>query len=144
MHAKDFFHKISYLQYPFMLVALIFVFIPYYDIFILKDKSRIFENFNIALIFMGIAVSFTSLQDTTKTQNKFSKKIWESRKKGKYFLIYIASFITTLLIIGLYGYFTNSEKSPLKELSLGVVIFAIGLIGSLKSAIEMAEYHRKD
>ena len=87
------------------------------------------------------AISY--LQDTSKTQNKLSKKVWESPKKGKLVLIIMASMAAIFLIIGVIGYIYINENT-LKEISFGLIVLAIGLIGVLKSAIEMFENHRKD
>ena len=140
---KKLFHFISYLQYPLLLISLFYAVKPYYDIFITNNKETIFINLNTALIFMGIAISFSTLQDTTKTQNNFSKRVWENRKKGSTFL-FIMLFLTLLIFsVGFIGYFTTKIKT-LEELSIGLIVLGIGFVGLLKTAIEMYENHRKD
>jgi hypothetical protein len=42
----------------------------------------------------------------------------------------------------MYGLFV-SKNPNIQELSFGTIIFGIGLIGLLKSAVEMAENHQK-
>lgn len=145
MNFKDIFHYASYLQYPIMLVAMFFALSPYFEGIenFQKNPDRIIQNINSLLIFMGLAISFSSLQDTTKTQNKFSRKIWQSPKKGKIFLAFISIIILLLLIIGLIGYFA-SEVNFLKEISIGIIVFGLGMFGLLKSAIEMFDNHRID
>ena len=83
MNFKTFFHYISYIQYPLMLIATYFVLSPYINEIeqLKKNPDLLFKNLNLTLIFMGLGISFSSLQDTSKTQNKFSKKIWENPKK---------------------------------------------------------------
>jgi hypothetical protein len=44
-------------------------------------------------------------------------------------------------LFGLYGIFVADNKN-VQELSLGVIALGIGLIGVLKSAIEMSEFHK--
>ncbi|WP_222931449.1 hypothetical protein [Xanthovirga aplysinae] len=98
---------------------------------------------NNVMIIMGVGISFSTLQDTTKTQNKMSRKIWESPKKGK-IVIFILAFMVLLFIgIGLIGYF-SANNNRFKDLSIGITILGVGIIGFLKSAIEMFENHRKD
>ena len=74
MNFRLIFQYLSYLQYPLMIIGLYFFIVPYlYGIDALKENpSLIFSNFNFGFIFMGLGLSFSSLQDTTKTQNKFS------------------------------------------------------------------------
>jgi hypothetical protein len=137
-NAKKTFHKISYVQYPLMLMALVYSFIPYiqgFDVF--------WQSINQALIFAGLGISFSSLQDTTKTQNEFSRKIWQSPTKGRRALMLI--FITAMFFIalGLYGYFA-AKTGIIKEVAFGALMLGIGYIGLLKSAIEMFEHHRVD
>lgn len=55
----------------------------------------------------------------------------------------IASIILLSLIFGLIGYFIT-EKGILKDLSIGIIIFSLGMFGFLKAAIEIFENHRKD
>jgi len=76
MTVKSIFHAISYLQYPLVAIAMYFAFRPYFGgLNQLGEKSDlIFEGINNALIFFGLALSFSTLQDTSKTQNNFSNK----------------------------------------------------------------------
>ena len=145
MNFKEIFQYISYLQYPLMLIALYFAFSPY--LFGMEqfreNPDLIFQSLNNLLIFMGLEVSFSSLQDTTKTQNKFSRKIWESPKKGKIIIITMCSSILLILFLGLIGYL-NAVNGILKDLSVGLIVLSLGMFGFLKAAIEMFENHRKD
>lgn len=145
MNFKLVFQYISYLQYPLMLIALYFAFSPYLSGLekLRENPSLLFDNLNSALIFMGLGISFSSLQDTTKTQNKFSLTVWESPKKGKIAIILMCMMILLFLLFGLIGYF-SSEKGVLKDMSVGIIVLGLGMFGFLKSAIEMFENHRKD
>lgn len=145
MNFKTTFHYISYLQYPLMLIGLYFAFSPYLlEMEKIKENPvLIFQNFNNVLIFMGLGVSFSSLQDTTKTQNKLSRKIYENPKKGKAFILSICLMIILILTFGLIGYL-NSVESLLKDLSVGLIVLSLGMFGFLKAIIEMFENHRKD
>lgn len=137
-NVKNLFHKISYLQYPLMLIALFYTFVPYisgFDVF--------WQSINQALIFAGLGISFSTLQDTTKTQNNFSKKIWEDPKKGQRALMFIFISALAMLAFGLYGFFV-AKNGIVKEVAFGTLMLGIGYIGLLKSAIEMFENHRKD
>jgi uncharacterized membrane protein len=145
MNFKTIFHYISYLQYPLMLIALYLMLSPYLSGIekLIDNPDLIFKNLNSVLIFMGLGTSFSSLQDTTKTQNEFSKKIWENPKKGRIIIIIMCLTILFLLILGLTGYF-NTNDGILKDLSVGIIVFSLGMFGFLKAAIEMFENHRKD
>lgn len=145
MTFKLFFHYLSYLQYPLMLTGLFFAFKPYlYGLESLKNNPQfLIECINTTLIFMGLGISFSSLQDTTKTQNNFSKKIWENPRKGKIMIVVICVQILIMLTLGLIGYF-SSKYTVIKDLSIGLMIFSLGMFGFLKAAIEVFENHRKD
>ena len=145
MNFKTFFHYISYIQYPLMLIATYFVLSPYINEIeqLKKNPDLLFKNLNLTLIFMGLGISFSSLQDTSKTQNKFSKKIWENPKKGKIMIAFMSFMILCSLIFGLIGYF-STEIGILKELSIGIIVLGLGMFGLLKASIEMFENHRKD
>lgn len=101
------------------------------------------STLNQVLIFAGIAISIATLQDTTKTQNKFSKRIWENPVKGKFTLIVMSLTVLFLLIVGLAGMF-SAQDSIHEEISFGLIVFAIGFMGLLKSGVEMFENHRLD
>lgn len=145
MTFTKFFHYISYLQYPLMLVSLFYAFKPYlYGIEALKENpSLLVESANLTLVFIGLGISFSSLQDTTKTQNKFSKNIWESPKKGKVFIGIFCVMILFTLTYGLFGYLIAPE-GVLKELSIGFIVLGLGMFGMLKAMVEMFENHRLD
>ena len=142
---KKFFQALSYLQYPLMLLAVFFSIKPYFNGFdyIIKNISVLLENYNYTLIFLGLGISFSTLQDTSKMQNKLSKKVWENPKMGKRFIILTCCLIGLFLSYGIFGYFIT-ENAQLKEVSFGAIVFAIGLIGLLKTMLEVFENHRKD
>ena len=77
-----FFQKISYLQYPMMLFAMYFAIKPYTYIFQvgINNQDKMFADLNSLFIFIVLGISFSTLQDTSKTQNKFSLKIWQNLK----------------------------------------------------------------
>ena len=144
MKVNQFFHYISYLQYPFMLVALFYAFKPILGFdFASLELSDLLGGVNNMLVFMGLSVSFSSLQDTTKTQNEVSRKVWEDPKKGKIFIAMITTVTFICITVGLLGYFVLHDTG-LRELSFGLTTFGVGLIGLLKAAIEMFENHRLD
>jgi hypothetical protein len=132
------FHIISYIQYPMMLVGMYFALTPYFNGF-----QDIFGSINSLMLFMGLGISFSTLQDTHKTQNDFSKRIWENPTKGKAFLSLMGLFTLLFLVGGVVGYFL-SDSSVLNELSLGLIVLGIGFLGLLKAAAEMFENHRLD
>jgi hypothetical protein len=128
-----------------MLIALYFAFSPYLQGMekLKENPDLLFHSLNSVLIFMGLGVSFSSLQDTTKTQNKFSKDIWENPKKGKITIAIISLLIFLVLVMGLIGYL-SAGNGILKDLSIGFIVFGLGMFGFLKAAVEMFENHRKD
>ena len=137
---RTIFHLISYLQYPLMLAAVAF-YVPF--ILSLKSGALDWTYLNYALIIFGIALSFSTLQDTTKTQNKLSRKIWESPTKGKITIVVMALFAFSMIIGGLSMLYF-SQTGITESVAVGLIVLGIGLIGLLKSAIEMFENHRKD
>ena len=136
--AKQLFHYISYLQYPLILVAVYHSIKPYFTGF-----ENVWADLNGFLIFAGLSISFSTLQDTQKTQNKVSRKVWENPTAGKTFLVVLSLMTLLTLIFGVFGFFT-SENEIITEPSVGVIVLGIGLVGLLKAAIEMFENHRKD
>jgi hypothetical protein len=134
---KKQFHIISYAQYPLMLIATFHTFKPYFSGF-----NVFWPSINQALIFAGLAISFSTLQDTTKTQNEFSKKIWENPKKGKLALAVILASTLAFLFVGFFGLYA-AKDGIIKEVAFGTLMLGISYISLLKSAIEMFENHRK-
>lgn len=141
--SNQIFQIISYLQYVFLLLAFIEIGKMYYEIFHLKIDENIIQFINKALVYLGLGIGFSSLQDTTKTQNKFSLKIWQNRKKGRITLILMTLFTFTLIVFGLIGMYSD-ENHKLYEVYNGFLMLGIGMIGFLKAAIEMRENHRLD
>jgi hypothetical protein len=136
-NVKKQFHIIGYVQYPLMLIAVAYTLVPYFYGF-----NVFWPSINQALIFAGLGISFSTLQDTTKTQNDFSKRIWENPKKGTFALAVIFFTALAFLGVGLYGFYA-AKDGIIKEVAFGTLMLGIGYIGLLKSAIEMFENHRK-
>jgi hypothetical protein len=124
-----------------MLIALFFGFYPYFiGSEAIHDRHIIFENINLMLIFVGLAISFASLQDPAKVQNRLESYIYHHPKRGKAAIIIIILAIFYFLGLGLYGYFLK-EASLVKELSVGLIILSLGMFGFLKIRIEIFENH---
>lgn len=142
---KQIFHIVSYLQYPVLLFAIYYSVKPYsYGFEHLRNNINIlFENYSYFLALLGIAFSFSTLQDTTKVSLNVEKKIWGNPKKAKRFLITIAVFTISLLIFGVFGYFVSRNEN-INQLSLGVIILGIGLISLLKTGLEIFENHQNN
>ena len=81
------------------------------------------------------------MQDTKKTQNKLSKKIWQDPKRSKRVLIIM--FVLVLFLIGFGVYFLLVETDvPIKDLAVGLIVLGIGYLNMTKSAMEMAANHQ--
>jgi hypothetical protein len=121
-----------------MIIGLYFAIRPYTNGF-----ESIWPDLKNLLIFMGLGISFSTMQDTTKTQNKISKKIWQDPRKGKLMIWVMAGQTFFFIAIGLFGFYL-SQSEVLQELSIGLIILGIGLMSMLKAGIEMFENHRLD
>ena len=132
------FHAASYLQYPFMLLALSYAAKPYFNGF-----SSIFADLNLGLLHAGVAIGFSSLQDPTTTQNGISRRVWEDPRKGSRMIALIAAAVVLALGGGLAALYLAGD-SRLSQLGMGLVGLGLGMFGLLKTAIEMFENHRLD
>lgn len=92
---------------------------------------------------MGLGVSMSTLQDTTTTQNKVSKRVWEDPKKGKVALL-IMSLTALMFIASAFMAMFLFKGSVLEQLSFGLLALGIAYVGLLRAAIEMFENHRRD
>jgi len=135
------FQIISYLQYPFLLIALFYSFKPIYDRIAFGNMDTYLSCMNNALMFIGIGVSFSALQDSTKTQNNFSKRIWQDKKKGVIALYIITLMAVLSFIGGGVGYYF-AVSSVLEEIAVGLLVLGIGLLGLLSVAINMYKYQQ--
>ncbi len=118
-----------------MVLALFYGYKPLFN-----GLENILADFNHAMIWMGLGISFSTLQDTTKIQNKRSLKVWQNPKYAKVFIYTFALFTLFLLVFGILGIFLSISE-VLKEIAFGLMVLAIGMLGMLKAAKEMAEHH---
>lgn len=142
---KKIFQVLSYLQYPLLLVAFYYMLIPFVkglDSFD-GDINLLFGSLGNVLVFLGLAISFSTLQDTSKSQHKFARKIWQDPKKGRIFLGIMFLNVVVYLSFGVSTYLFL-ENPVLKELGFGAIILGISLIGMLKMGMEMLEKQRAD
>ncbi|GAB3514896.1 hypothetical protein [Pseudoxanthomonas daejeonensis] len=135
---RKLFHAASYLQYPFMALAVFYVARPYFNGF-----DSIFADFNLALLHAGVGIGFSSLQDPTTTQNEISRKVWEDARKGSWAIGLIAATVVLALGGGLAALYMAGD-SAWSQLAMGMVGLGLGMFGLLKTAIEMFENHRLD
>jgi hypothetical protein len=121
-----------------MLAATYFIIAP-----LIYGFDSIWISYNTALTLAGIGIGFSTLQDTTKTQNEISRKVWEDPRKGKQFIAVTSVATLLFMTTGLAGLFVL-DQSFIQELSYGLIIFALGMLGLLKAMLEMFENHRLD
>lgn len=135
---RQVFQWLSYLQYPALLVALFHAFQP-----LLHNMQGMAEAYNASLLYAGVGIGMSSLQDPSRTQNTMSRKVWEDPRKG-YWMVWLLTVQTlSSITLGLLGTLL-AESTMLAQLSLGLVAFGLGMIGLLKTAMEMREHHRLD
>lgn len=130
----------SYLQYPMLLVAVFYAFKPYFHQF---ETKVVLESVNNLMIFMGLGISFSTLQDTRKTSIKFEKRIWENPKRATRLILGIGIMTFAMLLFGGFGYFVT-DNNAIQEVSFGAIVLGIGFLGFLKAALEVFENHQKD
>jgi magnesium-transporting ATPase (P-type) len=128
-----FFHRISYAQYPFMLLGVFFCYRPLF-----ANLDALWVDMNLGLVFMGIGVSFATLQDTTKTQNNLSKRIFMNPRYTRWFMITAIGLVIFFLGFGLLGLLALAD-GPLHDLGYGLVSLGVGFVGLIKGAAEIAE-----
>ena len=144
-NARDVFQWLSYLQYPALLVALGYATKAGWSLSMAGADSgaTIFDDFNYVLLYAGIGIGLSSLQDPTKTQNEVSRRVWQDPRKGRWLLLLISFYTLGAMVAGLVGAYL-ADTTVVNQLSLGLVAFGLGMVGLLKTAIEMREYHRLD
>jgi len=118
-----------------MAFALFFIYRP-----IINKSYNLLNDFNLGLVLMGLAITFSTLQDTKKTQNKLSQKIWSNKKYASRVIVYFLILIFTLFALAMFWQWKGD--AALQGLSWGVLSIAMGLIGVVKSGLEMAEYQQ--
>lgn len=132
------FQMLSYLQYPAILAAAVYAAKPLFT-----GAAGVFDDWNYALLYAGVGVGMSSLQDPTRVQNTLSRKVWQDPRKGRMALGVLTAEALVPIVAGLVGA-SLATSTALNQLSLGLVAFGLGMIGLLKTAIEMFEHHRLD
>ena len=147
MTPKKIFNYLSYLQYPLLPAAFYFIYEPYSLLLQGQlEKENIeffFQSLNNTLVVLGLAVSFSSLQDANKPQHKLAKWVFGNPKRSRVFIIFMITTALALLSMGSFGFFIINE-GPIHQLSLGLIVLSIGYLGLIKAATEMAEKQNKN
>ncbi|QLQ26932.1 MAG: hypothetical protein HZT39_00270 [Pseudoxanthomonas sp.] len=143
--ARDLFQWLSYLQYPALLVALGYGAKAGWSLAMAGTDSgaTVYDDFNYVLLYAGIGIGLSSLQDPTRTQNDVSRRVWQDPRKGRWMLVLLSFYTLTSMVAGLVGAYL-ADTTVVNQLSLGLVAFGLGMVGLLKTAIEMREHHRLD
>ncbi len=139
---KQVFHTLSYIQYPLLIIGLFLIIKPLFQGFdyLSSNPEYLFRTYNYALIFLGLTLSFGSLQDPSKTSLKYEKKIWKNPKRARINILFTLFTMFIFLIAGLLGFIMN--ENVIREFSYGSIVLAIGLLGYLKLQMEILENHQ--
>ena len=142
---RDVFQWVSYLQYPAMLAAIAYTAKSAWTASHMGPAgwSPVFDDWNYVLLYAGISVGLSSLQDSTRTQNDVSRLVWQDPRKGRWMLMLLSAYAMGAMVVGLVGAYM-AESTVVNQLSLGLMAFGLGMVGLLKTAIEMREHHRLD
>ncbi|MBA3928444.1 MAG: hypothetical protein C0521_02525 [Xanthomonas sp.] len=145
MSVRDVFQRVSYLQYPALLVAVAYAVKAAWSISLAGTGgwSQVFDDGNYVLLYAGVGIGLSSLQDPTRTQNDVSRRVWQDARKGRWMLALLAFYALGAMLGGLAGAYL-ADSTVVNQLSLGLVAFGLGMVGLLKTAIEMREHHRLD
>ncbi|TDK21748.1 hypothetical protein E2F46_14510 [Luteimonas aestuarii] len=143
--ARDVFQAISYLQYPMLLVAVGYAGKSVMAIVSARGEglSPAYGDWNYILLYAGIGIGLSSLQDPRKAQNEVSRKVWQDPRKGRWMLALLAAYAFGAMATGLAGAYL-AEDTAISQLSLGLLALGLGMLGLLKTVIEMREHHRLD
>ena len=142
---REVFQRVSYLQYPALLVALGYAVKSGWTASFAKSAgwSPVYDDWNYLLMYAGIGIGLSSLQDPARTQNEMSRRVWQDPRKGRWMLALLSAYTLGALVIGLVGAYM-ADSTAVNQLSLGLMALGLGMVGLLKTAIEMREHHRQD
>lgn len=106
------------------------------------NKTELISNYNLVFLFFGTALSFTSLADITK-RTKLMNKVFGKPKNAKRWIIYLCILVLFIFAFASYTmYLTKNEK--LKDLSIGIFVFGIGVIGLLRMNLEIIKTYQPE
>lgn len=142
---RDIFQWLSYLQYPAMLAAIAYTVKSAWAVSAVGSAGwpPVFDDGNYVLLYAGIGIGLSSLQDPTRTQNEVSRRVWQDPRKDRWMLLLLSFYALASMTAGLAGAYL-ADTTAMNQVSLGLVAFGLGMVGLLKTAIEMREHHRSD
>lgn len=143
--AREVFQRISYLQYPALFAAMAYaVGAGMAAVSVGRTGwAPVLDGWNHMLLYAGIGIGLSSLQDPRRTQNTLSLRVWRDPRKGRWMLVLIAFYALAAMALGLLGAHA-AAGTAVQQLALGLLAFGLGMVGLLKTAIEMREHHRLD
>ena len=133
---RDFFQALSYLQYPALAVALVYAVLAGLALgkAAQAGMAPVFDLMNYVLLYAGVGIGLSSLQDPTKTQNEMSRKVWQDPRKGRWMLALLAFYALGAMAVGLLGAY-RAQTTVMNQLSLGLVALGLGMVGLLKTCL---------
>ncbi len=131
------FHYISFLQYPFLSIAIYYCYKP-----IIFESENLISDYNLGLLFLGIGLSFTSLADIRK-RTKLGDRILGKPKNAKRWIIYLSLLIAGIFTLGIFTMFFTKHQE-LKDISVGLFVLGIGTMGLLRMNLEIIRTYQKD
>lgn len=135
-------HFISFLQYVFIAIALYYCYEPLFKGVRNFNIDMIIHNYNLGLLFLGVALSFASLADVNK-RTKIGDKIFGKEKRAKLWLTLVCFLIVIVFVLGILCKFFMKDQA-LNNLSVGIFVFGIGMLGLLRMNLEIIKSYQKN
>jgi Ni,Fe-hydrogenase I cytochrome b subunit len=125
------FHYLGILGIPLLFVGLFFIYRPF---FMPEDYNR-FRDISMGMVVMGFAVGLVSLRDHTKL-NKWSHMILSRPILIRVFILTLGLIMIAGCIFSIYFIYV-SDKSGIREASIGIMSLCLGGFGVLKTMISL-------
>ena len=104
------------------------------------EIDAIVSSYNSGFLYLGVALSFTSLTDIRK-RTKIGNWVFGKPKNAKRWIVYLCVLVVVIFAMGVFVQFF-AENQNLKGLATGIFVLGIGVVGLLRMNLEIIKSYQ--
>ena len=124
-----FFHWLSFLQFPMLIIAAYNFLSPFW-----QEDTAPLDSVTNALLWIGLAMSFSALADVPENSN-WRRKLRDNSRMMKLWLFLMGFMILLIFVVAAVGLVYGHQET--RNLWISLLVVGIGMLGLMRMSLDI-------